>query len=177
MGKSLYIVRHGQTDWNVRQLRQGRTDIELNETGIEQALELRDKLKSVKIDVCYVSPLKRAMKTAQIICEDRVPIIREELLTEKCFGKTEGMEQEYLPYAEDFRFGNTYDDNTETWEELLARAEKVLAKLRATEEQDILVVSHGVFLKALYYTVIGYDTNTDFMSWAPKNCEVKKLEV
>ena len=68
MGKNLYIVRHGQTDWNVRQLRQGRTDIELNETGIEQAMELRDKLKSVKIDVCYASPLKRAMKTAQIIC-------------------------------------------------------------------------------------------------------------
>ena len=54
----LYVVRHGQTDWNVKKLLQGATDIELNEVGIKQAEELSRKLDLDKIDICFCSPLK-----------------------------------------------------------------------------------------------------------------------
>ena len=63
----IYIVRHGQTDWNVEGRNQGRTDIELNETGIKQAEEIAKKLEGKKFDMVFSSPLKRAYKTAQII--------------------------------------------------------------------------------------------------------------
>lgn len=66
----IYIVRHGQTDWNLEGRYQGRTDIDLNETGIKQAEKIRQELKSVKFDKVFSSPLKRAYKTAQIICND-----------------------------------------------------------------------------------------------------------
>ena len=56
---NIILVRHGQTDWNVKDLLQGRTDIELNENGKKQAIETAQKLLNINIDVIYVSPLKR----------------------------------------------------------------------------------------------------------------------
>ena len=63
----IYVVRHGQTDWNVAGKCQGRTDIELNNTGIEQAKNTKEQLKNYNIDLIICSPLKRAIKTAEIL--------------------------------------------------------------------------------------------------------------
>ena len=60
----LLLTRHGQTDWNVQGKAQGRTDTELNSTGIEQAKRLAEKIKNYNIDIIISSPLKRARKTA-----------------------------------------------------------------------------------------------------------------
>ena len=90
----IYIVRHGQTDWNVEGRNQGRTDIELNETGIEQAKETAKKLEDKNFDLVFSSPLKRAYKTAQIICNNN--IILDSRLIERCNGDLEGkLKSEY----------------------------------------------------------------------------------
>ena len=70
----LFIVRHGETDWNVKKLLQGKTDIELNENGIKQAEELIYKLDFNNIDIVISSPLKRAKQTATIIVSNRLDI-------------------------------------------------------------------------------------------------------
>ena len=62
----LYIMRHGKTDWNALHKLQGRTDIPLNEEGRLMALKAHEEYKSWNIDVCYCSPLIRAVETAQI---------------------------------------------------------------------------------------------------------------
>ena len=64
---TIILVRHGQTDWNLKKLMQGRTDIPLNETGRVQALEVKEKLKNERIDICFSSPLSRTLTTAKII--------------------------------------------------------------------------------------------------------------
>lgn len=64
---TIILVRHGDTDWNVEEVFRGRADIELNETGIEQARLLAKYLESVPIEAVYSSPLKRALETARII--------------------------------------------------------------------------------------------------------------
>ena len=66
----IYLVRHGQTDWNARKIVQGVTDIPLNETGLAQAARARDLMKDVPIDIIYSSPLVRAYRTAEIIKAD-----------------------------------------------------------------------------------------------------------
>ena len=68
----IYMMRHGETDWNVHHLFQGRTDIPLNENGRKVAEWTRDGLKDVHFDVAFCSPLSRAKETAQIILEGRV---------------------------------------------------------------------------------------------------------
>ena len=60
----LILIRHGQTDSNKRRTYVGWTDVELNEEGIRQARNLKEKLKNLSVDKIYSSPLKRARKTA-----------------------------------------------------------------------------------------------------------------
>ena len=61
---TIYLVRHGETDWNARRIVQGVTDIPLNETGLAQAAAARELMKDVPIDIIYSSPLVRAYRTA-----------------------------------------------------------------------------------------------------------------
>ena len=63
----LYIIRHGQTDWNVEGKIQGRQDIPLNDMGRRQARALADGMKSRPVASVYSSPQKRAMETAEAI--------------------------------------------------------------------------------------------------------------
>ena len=87
-----YVVRHGQTDWNAKGRIQGKTDIELNEIGIEQANKLKELIKDYNIDLIISSPLKRARKTAEVINEAvKCNIIFEESLKERGYGIFEGM--------------------------------------------------------------------------------------
>lgn len=67
----LYIMRHGKTDWNAKHKLQGRTDIPLNEEGIQMAEQAKEKYKDVNFDICYCSPLVRAKQTAEIVLEGR----------------------------------------------------------------------------------------------------------
>ena len=63
----VYLVRQGETDWNLLKKFNGCTDIELNQTGIEQAQYQAENLKDVNFDVCFCSPQKRAVQTCEII--------------------------------------------------------------------------------------------------------------
>ena len=79
----IYLIRHGETDWNLEQRLQGAMDIPLNENGIELARETARGLRDVPFDVIYTSPLRRARQTAEIIRGDReIPLIEEPRIRE-----------------------------------------------------------------------------------------------
>ncbi len=68
---NLFVVRHGQTEWNVLKKMQGSADISLNDRGIEQAHLTKENLKDNNIDFIFCSPLIRAKQTAKIIAIDK----------------------------------------------------------------------------------------------------------
>jgi broad specificity phosphatase PhoE len=84
---TLYLARHGETDSNRLKIFQGRVDIPLNSTGLDQAQALRCLLEPVPLTRAYVSPLERARVTADIILQDRsIPVSVEPRLVEIHFG-------------------------------------------------------------------------------------------
>lgn len=141
----IFVTRHGQTDWNVAGRCQGLTDIELNETGIEQAKELADKLKEEKIDVIITSPLKRALRTAQIINENKnCPIIIDEGFIERNLGEYEGKHFTELPsnswnYIENAKFNNA-ESAREIIKRVYVALDKVIEKYKG---KNVLIVTHG----------------------------------
>ena len=83
----IYIIRHGETEWNTKRLLQGATDIPLNQNGVEVAKLTSEALKEVPFDIIYTSPLKRAVETAEIMRGDReIPVILVDRLKEISFG-------------------------------------------------------------------------------------------
>ncbi len=86
----IYVVRHGETDWNKNGICQGKTNISLNENGIAQAKVLKDKINVNLIDICYVSPLNRTIETAKIITNNKLDLIIDDRIVERGFGTLEG---------------------------------------------------------------------------------------
>ena len=154
---TLYLVRHGETEWNVKNINQGQSESFLTENGIQQAKETAEKLRDVKFDAIFSSDLDRTYKTAEIIKLDRELVIQtSKLLRERAYGSFEGKhdsvlkttlkdklkERENLSESEYDSFRIAPD--IETTEELLAR---FLIKLReiavAYPNKNVLVVGHA----------------------------------
>ena len=94
----IYLVRHGETDWNQAGLLQGQTDIALNAQGLEQTHDAAERLKEVPFEIAFCSPLIRAKRTAEIIIGDRkITLTTDERLRELNFGPWEGVPASLLP--------------------------------------------------------------------------------
>ena len=87
----LYIVRHGETEWNKARRIQGQVDIPLNEFGRRLARKTAKGLSDITFDLCYSSPLSRARETAALLLEGRdTPVIEDARISEMAFGEYEG---------------------------------------------------------------------------------------
>lgn len=150
----LYIVRHGQTDWNLNRKLQGHSDIPLNENGIKMAHETAEKFKNVPIDYVFSSPLKRALETAEIILGNRnLPIKTDNRLREVGFGEFEGMS--LTDMGESFQlFSKFFTDpehyktpvGGETYDDVQRRVHSFLEELYHNSQyadKNILIASHG----------------------------------
>jgi broad specificity phosphatase PhoE len=87
----LVLVRHGQSEWNLKNLFTGWKDVDLTEQGVAEARAAGRKLKAqgLKFDVAYTSVLKRASRTLDLILEEMgqtVPIVRDQALNERDYG-------------------------------------------------------------------------------------------
>ena len=149
----LYLVRHGETDWNLARRIQGSTDIPLNDTGREQARATGRLLSGRRWDAVLSSPLSRAFETASIIAAELDLATPETVadLVERHYGEAEGLEETEL----DRRFpGDTPVPGRESRSALLERV--LPALMRIAEEhpdQSVLVVSHGGVIRSVVNAV------------------------
>ena len=143
---TIYLVRHGLTDWNVTKRWQGREDIPLNADGIAQAENCARYLAELEWRHIVSSPLSRALRTAEIIAEARgVEVIASDGFIERDYGKASGMTVSQRTF--DYPDGVVPD--IEPIEEV---RERTMAALRAYAEQfgeDFVVVSHGGAINAI----------------------------
>lgn len=148
----LYIVRHGQTDYNVKGLLQGLSDINLNKEGINQAQELGKKLKNKKINLIISSPLRRAMETAYYLNLD-CPIFIDERIIERDLGIYEGKPRTLYDFNKYMNYHlNSNDDGVEPIQHLFERITKFLDYLKTNyEDLSIVVVTHGAVMKVIPY--------------------------
>lgn len=145
----LYLVRHGETDWNKARKIQGKTDIPLNETGRAQAWETGKLLARRRWHGIVSSPLARAADTARIIAEG-LGLPEPDMLdaiVERNYGEAEGLTGDELAS----RFpGNTAVVGRETREAVADRALPALIELAEQNlGRSIIVVSHGGVIRTL----------------------------
>ncbi len=179
----LFLVRHGQTDWNIGKKIQGSTDIPLNQTGIQQTEQLRDQIRSrnLRFDYCYVSPLQRAQKTAEIITDGQYDFIHDALLTERGYGTLEGKFDAFDSIGLDIfdlRL-NTNEYGIEPIKDVFARTKQFLEKIIVAHPKDaaILIVAHGGSLRTLHFNIVGYNEDTNLRATHFENCEMREYEI
>ena len=166
----LYLVRHGETVDNARQVMQGQLPGELNETGILQAQEVRDRLADIAFDAIVASDLKRAIDTAAIIAEPHhLTVHTTPLLRERDWGSFTG---KYIP---SLNLKGVWPDDIESLDELLLRARDFLIYMETTfPNQTVLAVGHGIINKAVQAVYYGKAMNEVLRM---SNAEVRVLEL
>ena len=155
----IWLVRHGQTDWNRSGRLQGQTDIPLNDVGQRQAQELAGKLAGESFAAIYSSDLSRAYQTAEAIAAAvNLPIQRDLRLREICQGEWEGMDlhQVIKKYHVDVRESNNdaVHSRAPGGESVAEVAARMFAAAQEISEKHpnskVLVVTHGMACATLY---------------------------
>ena len=158
----IFLIRHGQTEFNVQRRLQGRQDSPLTALGLEQARRMGQTLRAQDLQNLTVvaSPLGRTRRTAEIVCEALGLDCRVELderLAEIDVGGWEGLNREEIealaPGACDAPGWLLASPGGETWETASGRIGGWLAEQEEHDHRPRLVVSHGItgrILRALY---------------------------
>ena len=157
---TICLVRHGETDWNAESKLQGREDIDLNETGEDQASLTGTYLKRFHWDAILTSPLARARRTAHLInyhLTRPMPLVTLDLLIERDMGAASGMVRSEVP----IRFPDGFIPGQEPWDHLTRRVTSILDHaLSNYRNQRTLMVSHGATINALLSVVSNGDIGT-----------------
>ena len=167
------LIRHGETDWNLLGKFQGREDIPLNITGVQQIQKAANALKKISWDELITSPLSRARMSAEIIRKEvELREIHEEKdFVERNLGAISGMTQEEA----DRHFPDGNYEGLESTEALQARAMDALTKwMRTFDGKNIVIVTHGAAINAILTSVS--ENKIEMGKAIPKNAGITLLE-
>lgn len=183
MKTTIYLTRHGQTEWNIEKRLQGRGNSPLTKSGIERAEELAERLKTLPIDIIYTSPLERAAQTAHLLRGEKdIPIIVHEDLVEMSFGIYEGRKIDELAKENpDWHIHRIMEGDLkqcapegETLQNVRKRTARMMDSIiKKHEGETILIVTHGITLKALMHYFKDDEINKEVMGQAT----LTKIEV
>lgn len=184
----IYLVRHGETEWNKEYRLQGQADTKLNDYGRELARITSEALKEIPFDIIFHSPLNRAEETARILKRDwEIPIIADERLKEMNFGESEGC---HIPTIQKtptdplYNFLNNPGEyvppkSGETFEELYKRSlDFMTGEILPLEGkyENVLIVAHGALNRSILNPIAGIPVS-DFWEIRLKNCAVSIIDL
>lgn len=149
----LYLVRHGETQWNIEKRFQGQKDSPLTEKGRNQIVAIAESLKGIQFDRLISSDLGRALETSEILSKslNLKPIIQNKLLRERNFGIFHGLTREEAErlYPSEWGMVCSADDEApvpegETRHQMRLRVQQFLSEIPAMYPGErLLAVTHG----------------------------------
>ncbi len=179
----VYILRHGETDYNVQWRYQGQSDIPLNEYWRKQVQAAKKYINTIVFDVIYTSPTQRTCETAQIINVRNVPLIQERAFLERNMGVYEWLTrqeaQERYPNLWKSNITRQYKNaptDGETIEDVEKRVFSKLDELRSTVAADILIVTHAFTSKMIHKYFHPELSDDDFFAFIIGNSEIQTYE-
>ena len=172
----LVLVRHGQSDWNLKNLFTGWRDVDLTEKGIAEAREAGRKLKAqgIKFDVAFTSALKRAQRTLDLMLGElgqaAIPVFKNQALNERDYGDLVGLNKDDArkKWGEEqvHIWRRSYDVAPPGGESLRDTAARVLPYYiteilpRVLRGERVLVSAHGNSLRALVMVLDKHTTES-----------------
>lgn len=172
----VYIVRHGQVPHNVLKKYSNENE-DLNEIGVQQANELKEKIYNIDYDIIISSPLIRAKHTAEIINVNNKDIIIDNRLEERNPGDLNGKPISYTNREEYWDFNSKIQYGTsENMKDFFARVFDFLDDLKLKEYNSVLIVAHSGISKAFSAYFQGINDGK-FLEHGLKNCEIKEYEL
>ena len=182
---TIYLTRHGQTEWNVQKRMQGWGNGELTESGIADAKKLAIRLQDTHIDKMYASTSKRAYKTAEIVRNGRdIPLAKDDIFREMCFGDWDGqcVDDVRAACAEELecfweRPHLFKREGNESFMDLRERTKKALQMLveQNKDGDTILLVTHSLFLRTATAIIKQLPTSDIFTQDPPGNTSLTKV--
>ena len=150
---NLYVVRHGETIWNRARKVQGITDIPLTDKGKEEAVELRELVSKLNIDVVISSPLSRARETAKLLVDSKLPINTDDRIKERDWGLNEGA---FIDDVDKYDCWdvilNTRVQNIESVQDFMYRVSDFIEDIKVRyKDKNVLVVTHSAVSRVIHY--------------------------
>jgi probable phosphoglycerate mutase len=156
-GVTLWLVRHGETEWSRTGRHTGATDVPLTDHGREQAVAAGEKLRGETFAAVHCSPLGRARETLELALPGTEPFVDDDL-RERDYGAGEGITTDDMRVSQPgWNSWTSFTQDAETIDEVGARADRAIGRAVEagwrTAQRDgsaaVLVVSHGHFLRVL----------------------------
>jgi len=164
---TLYLARHGESDWNAENRFQGHSDRPLTELGRQQAQHLADEVAGLGLTAIYTSPLRRCTETADIVSRVvSLPPIADPALQEVDVGSWAGLtraevEDRYPDGFHNWISGGTGWTDGETYEEMSERVLTAVRSIAGTHrDENVLLVSHGGPIRAIHAAAAGMDVQS-----------------
>lgn len=160
---TIFLVRHGETEWNHSKRAQGQADIDLNARGREQAIQAAWQFSHVKVDAVYSSDMKRAIDTARPIAESHsVELVTDPAFREIDQGEWEGLHVDEIKQRWPDMWGPARHYNARPGGESphQVRTRALEGVRRIVEEHpggNVAIVSHGGTIRWLSAEALGYD--------------------
>ena len=175
----LYVVTHGETIENANNCLVGRLNTSLTEKGINQAKQVSEYFKDKNIDLIVSSPLDRCKKTAEIISQNKIPIIYSDSLLGRDHGEFTGKPRDSIDFAEYWNYNkNIQYKKAESVRQFYDRVAKLIEELKMTyQDKNIIIVTHSGIMRVLYYYFKGIPKDGILSEITIKNCEVFEYEI
>ena len=160
---NLYVVRHGETIWNVEHRVQGITDIPLTEKGKIEAKELQKLIEQLNIDIVISSPLERARETAKILVDSKLPRNTDDRIKERDWGMNEGALIDTVDRWDCWDVVlNTKVQNIESIQDFMYRVSDFIEDIKLKhKDKNVLIVTHSAVSRVIHYLlgIIPEDAN------------------